>query len=109
MSYKVPVNIWNQVDAFRRFLKKNGTSIKEYRKEVERCHKCKMEEFLAKEKDISHWLLAAFEFKKSGNPKLWIDLGFKWKSTQKKCGDFRRILKNFSENIWCSNLLLTTL
>lgn len=44
MSYKVPVNIWNQVDAFRRFLKKNGTSIKEYRKEVERCHKCKMEE-----------------------------------------------------------------
>lgn len=79
MSYKVPVNIWNQVDAFRRFLKKNGTSIKEYRKEVESCYKCKMEEFLAKEKNISHWLLAAFEFKKSGNPKLWIDLGFKWK------------------------------
>lgn len=84
MSYKVPVSIWNQVDAFRRFLKKNGTSIKEYRKEVERCHNCKMEKFLAYEEDISRWILAAFEFKETEKFDFWWDLHWKWKEYVEK-------------------------
>lgn len=86
MSYKVPVSIWNQVDAFRRFLKKNGTSIKEYRKLVE-ARGIKMEKFLT-EWEIRGWILGAFDFMATGRPDFWWDLHCKWKKYAEEIWEF---------------------
>lgn len=86
MSYKVPVSIWNQVDAFRRFLKKNGTSIKEYRKLVE-ARGIKMEKFLT-QKEIRYWILGAFDFQVTDDFPFWWDLHWKWKKYAEEMWEF---------------------